>query len=133
MPSLRYNIRTDWLFYLLVLGYGYLVFNMTARLWFGEGVNVFASYSNVSDPVEMLVDANKVYWSKTCFLFGTILLVALNFDFRTAAGIGATFWAVSLIVVFGTSPTLIAVASLGILLVVQQVWRRSIFVQTTPG
>jgi len=128
MASLRYNIRTDWLFYLLVLGYGYLVLNMTAQLWFGEGVNVFASYSNASDPAEMIVDANKVYWSKTCFLFGTILLMALNFDFRAAAGIGATFWSVSLITIFGTSPTLIAVAVLGTALVAQQVWRKSMFV-----
>lgn len=133
MPSLRYNIRTDWLFYLLVLGYGYLVLNMTARLWFGEGVNVFASYSNVSNPAEMIIDANKVYWSKTCFLFGTILLVALNFDFRAAAGIGSTFWSVSLIAIFGSSPTLIAVAVLGTALIAQQVWRKTLFAESKPG
>ncbi len=127
MPILRYNIRTDWLFYLLVLGYAYLVFNMTARLWFGEGINIFATYSDAQSSAEMIVDANKVYWSKTCFLFGTIALVALNFDFRAAAGIGATFWAVSLIVVFGTSPVLIAVAILGVLLIGQQLWRKTLF------
>ncbi|MEL7339440.1 MAG: hypothetical protein AAGM67_03060, partial [Bacteroidota bacterium] len=76
---------------------------------------------------EMLVDANKVYWSKTCFLFLTILLYALNFDYRFVAGVAASFWAASLILMFGASPVLLAVASVGLTLVIQQIVRKQIF------
>jgi len=127
MASLRYQIRTDWLFYLLVLSYAYLVCKMTYALWFGGGINIFASYSDAATASEMIVDANKVYWSKTCFLFGTLLLVGLNVDIRAAAGLGATFWATSLIVMFGASPTLIAALVIGVLLVGQQVLRKALF------
>ncbi len=126
MKNLRYNIRTDWLFYLLVIGYAYLIVKMTFSLWFGGGVNIFATYSDAPTAAEMLIDANKVYWSKTCFLFLTILLYALNFDYRFAAGGAASFWAVSLILMFGASPVLLAVALVGGALVVQQVLRKQI-------
>ena len=78
MQKLLNNIRTDWLFYFLVLGYLYLVASMTVQLWFGDGVNIFASYSTPTTPAEILLDANKVYWSKTSFLFLTLLLLAFN-------------------------------------------------------
>ncbi len=123
---LRYPLRTDWAFYLLVLGYSYLILNMTLRLWFGEGINIFATYSDAPTAAEMLVDANKVYWSKTCFLFLTLLLYGLNFDYRFVAGTAATFWASSLIILFGTSPILLAVGILGIVLMVQQVLRKQV-------
>ena len=127
MKNLRYNIRTDWLFYLLVIGYAYLIVKMTFSLWFGGGVNIFATYSDAPTAAEMLVDANKVYWSKPCFLFLTILLYTLNFDYRFAAGCAASFWAVSLILMFGVSPVLLAVALVGVGLVVQQVLRKQVF------
>lgn len=127
MVSLRYQIRTDWLFYLLVLSYAYLVCKMTFALWFGGGINIFASYSDAATASEMIVDANKVYWSKTCFLFGTLLLFGLNVDIRAAAGLGASFWATSLMVMFGTSPTLIAALVIGLLLVGQQIFRGAFF------
>lgn len=127
MVSLRYQIRTDWLFYLLVLSYAYLVCRMTYALWLGGGVNIFASYSDAATASEMIIDANKVYWSKTCFLFGTLLLVGLNVDIRAAAGLGATFWSASLIAMFGASPTLIAALVIGLLLVGQQVLRKAFF------
>ena len=124
---LRYHILKDWLFYLLLIGYGYLIFNMTYGLWFGGGVNIFASYSDAATVAEITADANKVYWAKTCFLFGTFLLVALNFDFRTAAGMGAIFWSGSLIIMFGATPVLLVVAALGILLTGQQIRRGQTF------
>ncbi|MEM6263915.1 MAG: hypothetical protein AAGI38_15480 [Bacteroidota bacterium] len=127
MNFLRYNIRTDWLFYLVVLGYLYLILNMTIRLWFGEGINIFSSYSHATTAAEMLVDANKVYWSKTCFLFLTLLLFTLNIDYRLVVGIAATFWASSLVLMFGPTPVLIGVAVLGSGLIVQQLIRKQIF------
>ncbi|MEL6969027.1 MAG: hypothetical protein AAFO02_02565 [Bacteroidota bacterium] len=131
MKNLRYNIRTDWLFYLLVIGYAYLIVKMTFSLWFGGGVNIFATYSDAPTAAEMLVDANKVYWSKTCFLFLTIFLYALNFDYRFAAGCAASFWAGSLILMFGVNPVLLAVALVGVALVVQQVVRKQVFSAST--
>ncbi|HAA16369.1 MAG TPA: hypothetical protein DCE41_33560 [Cytophagales bacterium] len=132
MNKLRYSLRTDWLFYLLVLGYAYLIANMTLRLWFGGGVNIFASYSQAATAAEMLVDANKVYWSKTCFLFLTLLLYGLKFDYRFVAGFAASFWAISLILMFGPTPVLLLVGALGIALIVQQVIRKTVF-STTGG
>ncbi len=126
MKNLRYNLRTDWLFYLLVISYAYLILNMTSRLWFGGGINIFASYSTASTPADMLVDANKVYWSKTCFLFLTIFLYSLNLDYRFVAGAAASFWAGSLIIMFGPTPVLISVAILGTALITQQVLRKQI-------
>lgn len=126
MKILRYDIRTDGLFYLFVLGYAYLILNMTLRLWFGDGINIFATYSEATTAAEMLVDANKVYWSKTCFLFLSLLLYGLNFDYRFAVGLAATFWSSSLILMFGTSPVLIAVTVLAIALLVQQVLRKKV-------
>ncbi|MEO0726545.1 MAG: hypothetical protein AAFZ63_18520 [Bacteroidota bacterium] len=131
MKNLRYNIRTDWLFYLLVIGYAYLIVKMTFSLWFGGGVNIFATYSDAPTAAEMLIDANKVYWSKTCFLFLTILLYALHFDYRFAAGCAASFWAGSLILMFGVNPVLLAVALVGVALVVQQVVRKQVFSAST--
>lgn len=124
MQTLRYPLRTDWVFYLLVVGYAYLILNMTIRLWLGEGINIFATYSKAPTAAEMLVDANKVYWSKTCFLFLTLLLFGLNVDYRFAAGFAASFWAGSLIFMFGPSPILLLVAGLGITLVIQQLVRK---------
>ncbi|MEM1219273.1 MAG: hypothetical protein AAGH79_10185 [Bacteroidota bacterium] len=123
---LRYKLQTDWLFYLLVIGYTYLILNMTIRLWFGDGINIFATYSEAITPAEMLIDANKVYWSKTCFLFLTLLLYGLGFDYRFVAGLAATFWAVSLILMFGISPILVLVGLLGVALVLQQSLRKQI-------
>ena len=126
MKILRYRIQTDWAFYLLVIGYAYLIINMTLRLWFGEGINIFATYSAATTDAEMLIDANKVYWSKTCFLFLTLLLYALNFDYRFVVGVAAGFWSGSLILMFGTSPVLLAVALLGTALVIQQILRKQL-------
>ena len=130
MEKLRYAIRTDWLFYLMVMGYAYLILNMTFRLWFGEGINIFATYSNASSAAEMIVDANKVYWSKTCFLFLSLLLYALNFDYRAALGVGATFWSSSLIVMFGMTPILFGVFIIGVSLLGQQAFRKQLL--STP-
>ncbi len=127
MTGLRYNIRTDWLFYLLVAGYAYLIVNMTFKLWFAGGINVFASYSTAVTATEMLVDANKDYWSKTCFLFGILLLMGLNVDFRAAAGFGAVFWSGSLIAIFSLNPILMTVLVLGALVVGQQIRRKEVF------
>lgn len=127
MAKLRYHVRTDWLFYLLVLSYAYLVFKMTYQLWFGGGINVFATYSDAATASELLVDANRVYWSKTCFLFGTLLLLGVNVDIRAAAGLGATFWSASLIVMFGASPVLLLAFGIGFLLVGQQILRGAFF------
>ncbi|MEM7512024.1 MAG: hypothetical protein AAF388_13905 [Bacteroidota bacterium] len=126
MKNLRYNLRTDWLFYLLVISYAYLILNMTFRLWFGGGINIFASYSSASSPADMLIDANKVYWSKTCFLFLTLFLYSLNLDYRFVVGVAATFWAGSLIIMFGPTLVLISVAILGTALITQQVLRKQI-------
>lgn len=126
MKTLRYKIQTDWAFYLLLMGYAYLILNMTIRLWFGDGINIFATYSEATTDAEMLIDANKVYWSKTCFLFLTLLLYGLNFDYRFVVGVAASFWSSSLILMFGTSPVLISVAVLGAILVIQQILRRQI-------
>lgn len=127
MDMFRYKLRTDWAFYLLVIGYAYLILNMTFRLWFGEGINIYATYSKATSPSTMLFDANKIYWSKTCFLFLSILLYALNFDYRFAVGFAASFWSGSLMLMFGPSPILVMVALLGVVLIVQQSVRRQIF------
>ncbi len=126
MNPLRYKIRTDWTFYLLVIGYVYLILNMTLRLWFGEGINIFATYSGATTDAEMLIDANKVYWSKTCFLFLTLLLYALNFDYRFVVGMAASFWSASLILMFGVNSVLLGVAILGVILIIQQILRKQI-------
>ena len=125
--KLRYKIQKDWLFYLFVISYLYVIGNMTIRLWFGGGINIFANYSDVATAAEMIVDANYVYWSKTTFLFLTIFLYAMNVDYRLASGIGSTFWAVSLILMFSVTPTLIGSLVLGTLLIAQQIWRKQIF------
>lgn len=124
---MRYPLKSDWLYYLFLLSYAYLIINMTTQLWFGDGINVFATYSDAALPAQMVVDANKVYWSKTCFLFGILLLVGLNVDFRAAAGLGGMFWSVSLILGFGASPNLIGAFVMGFLLVVLQIWRKQFF------
>ena len=80
MTRLRYDLRSDWLFYLLVLSYTFLIVNMTAQLWFGGGINIFASYSDAATLDAVVLDANKIYWSKTCFLFGALLLIAYIVD-----------------------------------------------------
>ena len=124
---LRYPLSTDWPLYLLILAYTTLIVRMTYGLWFGDGINIFASYSDATDPAQVILDANKVYWSKTCFLFGTLLLVALNVDFRAAVGATALFWAGSLTLMFGTSVTLLATLVLGALLLGLQVYRSQLF------
>lgn len=129
MPKLRYSLKDGWLFYFLVCSYAYLVGMMTRDLWFGNGVNIFASYSGATDAAAFVVDANKVYWSKTSFLFLSLFLFALNFDYRAAVGIGATFWAGSLIYMFGPTPTLIVAFLIGFALIVQQIARREIWTQ----
>ncbi|MEL6676772.1 MAG: hypothetical protein AAFR61_31470 [Bacteroidota bacterium] len=126
MHKLRYNLRTDGVFYLLIIGYAYLILNMSLRLWFGEGINIFATYSTAASLADMLVDANKVYWSKTCFLFLTLFLYFLNFDYRFAAGVGASFWSISLILMFGPSPVLLGVAGIGLALLAQQLLRKQV-------
>ncbi|MEM8861888.1 MAG: hypothetical protein AAGD96_26495 [Chloroflexota bacterium] len=125
--KLRYKIQKDWLFYLFVISYLYIVGRMTFQLWFGSGVNIFASYSEVATAAELIVDANYVYWSKSTFLFLTIFLYAMNVDYRMAAGIGATFWALSLILMFSVTPTLIGSLLISVPLIVQQIWRKQIF------
>ncbi|MEM9775275.1 MAG: hypothetical protein AAF902_11895 [Chloroflexota bacterium] len=125
--KLRYKIQKDWLFYLFVIGYVYFVGNMTIRLWFGGGINIFANYSDAATAAEMMVHANQVYWSKTTFLFLTILLYSFSLDYRLVVGIGATFWALSLILMFGVTPILILNVILGPLIIGQQIWRKQIF------
>lgn len=127
MIKLRYNIWTNWPFYLLVLGYVYLVFNMTYALWFGDGVNIFASYSEPTTSAAILLDANKVYWSKTSFLFLTLFLYSFGLDYRFVAGVGATFWASSLIIMFGPTGTLLFTLVIGIILIGQQLWFNQVF------
>jgi len=126
MIQLRYPFAPNGLFYLLVGAYALLIVRMTIALWFGDGINVFTSYSNASSATLLVVDANYVYWSKTCFLFLTMLLIALNFDYRFAVGLGCCFWAISLILIFGTSPILLAAAVIGLLIVGIQVKRREV-------
>ncbi|MEM7117127.1 MAG: hypothetical protein AAF614_32135 [Chloroflexota bacterium] len=128
----RYKIVKNWLFYLFVIGYAYFVLNMTFQLWFGSGINIFATYSEATIAAEMIVDANKVYWSKTTFLFLTLVLYAFNLDYRFAVGIGATFWSFSLILMFGLASILIMNALLGPLLILQQIWRKQIFRSQDP-
>ncbi|MEM7335851.1 MAG: hypothetical protein AAF490_27485 [Chloroflexota bacterium] len=123
----RYKIVENWLFYLFVIGYAYFVLNMTLQLWFGDGINIFATYSEATIAAEIIVDANKVYWSKTTFLFLTLFLYAFNLDYRFAVGVGAAFWSFSLILMFGLAPILIMNVVLGPLLILQQVWRKQIF------
>ncbi|MEM7435291.1 MAG: hypothetical protein AAF436_09085 [Myxococcota bacterium] len=131
MAGPRLNVRTDWLFYLFLVAYGTLIIRMTLGLWSDAGINVFATYSAAATPSDMIVDANKVYWSKTCFLFGTLLLAGLNIDLRAAVGLAAVFWSSSLIAMFGPGPNLVAVLVVGVLLVGQQGWRREFFVGRT--
>ncbi|MEM1236228.1 MAG: hypothetical protein AAGI10_04595 [Pseudomonadota bacterium] len=124
---LRYPLSTDWPFYALLLAYAYLIVRMTSGLWFGDGINIFASYSDTTDPAQFIVDANKVYWAKTCFLFGLLLMMALNVDFRAAAGIGAFYWAVFLMLMFGATPTLAGSVVLGVLTFGLQIYRGEFF------
>jgi hypothetical protein len=123
MIQLRYPLAQNWLFYLLVVAYAALIGRMTVALWFGDGINVFASYSSASSAAVLVVDANYVYWSKTCFLFLTMLLISLNIDYRFSVGLGSCFWATSLILMFGASPVLLAAAILGLLIAGIQVKR----------
>ncbi|MEO1041500.1 MAG: hypothetical protein AAFX52_04350 [Pseudomonadota bacterium] len=106
---------------------------MTVSLWFGGGVNIFASYSDATALPEVVLDANKVYWAKSSFLFITLALLGLNFNFRAASGISATFWATSLIVIFGPTPPLLTIFTLGVLLIAQQVRRGTIFGEKTSA
>lgn len=121
--QLRYNLKEGLPFYILVSSYAFLVLSMTFRLWFGDGVNIYASYSSATDPAVMLVDANYVYWSKTGFLFSTLLLYGLNFDYRFVAGVGMLFWAGSLALMFGATPVLISGLLMGVALVGLQIYR----------
>lgn len=123
----RFSLRQDWLFYLLVVSYTYTLGRMTLALWFGDGVNIFTTYTDATDQAAFILDANKVYWAKSGFLFSTLLLIALNFDVRVAVGVAASFWASSLILMFGATATLIFVLALGVALVAQQVLRRQMF------
>lgn len=124
MNPLRYSLKTDWAFYLLVLGYLYTLGRMTLALWFGDGVNIFATYSDATAPPDVLLDANKVYWSKSLYLFSTLFLMALNVDIRAAAGIAAILWSASLIVIFGAfSAAMGAALFLGVFLVGLQLRR----------
>lgn len=127
MLKLRYPLATDWPFYLFLLSYASLIVRMTYGLWFGDGINIFASYSDATDPAVAIVDANRVYWSKTCFLFGTLLLVGLNVDFRAAVGLAALFWASSLILMFGATPTLLVTVVLAAVLIGLQTCRAHVF------
>lgn len=127
---LRYPLSTDWPLYLFILAYASLIARMTYGLWFGDGINIFASYSAPVDPAAAILDANKVYWSKTCFLFGLLALMGLNADFRAAVGLAALFWAGSLIVMFGPTFTLVVTVVLGLLLLAMQIRRRQLFSRT---
>lgn len=126
---MRYPIKSDWVFYLFLASYAYLIVSMTARLWFAGGVNVFASYTDTPVSPELILEANQVYWSKTWFLFGTWLLYALRVDFRAAIGLGAIFWSGSLIAMFGWSPNLIGSLVMGIVLVALQIKRGEFLTQ----
>lgn len=123
MAFLRYPLKTNLPFYLLIAAYSLLIARMTMALWFGDGINVFESYSDATTAEAMLVDANFVYWSKTCFLFLTMLMIAANFDGRFAIGLGCSFWAISLSLMFGASPVLLAATAAGVLIVGVQIKR----------
>jgi hypothetical protein len=122
----RYNPIKDIPYFLMLASYGFLVISMTFRLWFGDGVNIFASYSSAADPAVMLVDANYVYWSKTGFLFSTLLLYGLKFDYRFVAGVGMLFWAGSLMLMFAPTLVLMVAFLIGASLVGLQVYRGQI-------
>ena len=128
MKLMRYPLKSDWAFYLLVLGYFYTLGRMSLALWFGEGVNIFATYSDAATAADMIVDANKVYWSKSLYLFSTLLLLAFNVDIRAAVGVAAVLWSVSLMIIFGTfSPAMGAALGLGLILLVLQIRRGEVF------
>ena len=128
MNIIRYPLKTDWAFYLIVIGYLYTLGRMTIALWFGDGVNIFATYSDAVAPPDVLLDANKVYWSKSLYLFSTLLLMALNVDIRAAVGIAAILWTGSLILIFGAfSSAMAAALILGIIVVVLQIMRGEFF------
>jgi len=126
---LRYPLKTDWVFYVFLASYAYLVLSMTYRLWLGGGVNIFASYSDATTQAQIVLDANKVYWSKTSFLFGTLLLAGLGLDFRAAVGFAASFWAASLIVMFGATTNLVGALVMGCALVALQIKRRALLAE----
>lgn len=126
MPFLKYNLKTDWVFYLFVASYAFLVTRMTFGLASAEGINIFTSYSSAQDLAQLLEDANKVYWSKSCFLFVTLFLTALNLDFRMAVGIAGAFWSLSLLIMFGPTFNLIAVLIGAVVLLTQQIARGEI-------
>lgn len=130
MPLFRYSLKTDWPFYLLGAGYLYTLGRMTLALWFGDGVNVFATYSDAALPPEVILDANKVYWTKSGFLFSALLLIGFNVDIRAAFGLAAMFWASSIMLIFGaiTIPVLASFSN-GALLVGLQLYRRGFFTQ----
>lgn len=128
MSLFRYPFKTDWPFYLLVLGYLYTIGRMTLALWFGDGVNVFATYSDAVALDAVVLDANRVYWTKSGFLFSALFLLALNLDVRAAFGLAATFWATAIILIFGAT-TLPVIASLanGLVLIGLQIYRKQVF------
>ncbi|MEM9723930.1 MAG: hypothetical protein AAF909_00515 [Pseudomonadota bacterium] len=127
MPKLRYSLLSDWPFYTLLASYAYLVGSMTVALWFGGGVNIFASYTDTIDGPAFVLDANKVYWAKTIFLFSSIALFGFNFDYRAAAGLGAVIWATALILMYGATPVLAVALINGLVLVALQIWRGALF------
>ena len=127
MPRLRYNLKTDFLFYLLVVAYAYAIGTMTFRLWYGDGVNIFASYSDATLLSDVILDHNKVYWAKTSFLFSTIFLFAFRFDYRAALGIGAMIWGGALIALFDPTPPVLFMFANGALLTALQAWRGEVF------
>ena len=133
MSLFRYPLKTDWPFYLLVVGYLYTIGRMTLSLWFGDGINVFATYSDAVALDAVVLDANKVYWTKSGFLFSSLLLIALNLDVRAAFGIAATFWATASIVSFGatTLPVIMSLVN-GLVLVGLQVYRGQVFAPKLP-
>ncbi|MEM7268760.1 MAG: hypothetical protein AAF401_05860 [Pseudomonadota bacterium] len=127
MAVFRYKLRTDWLFYILLVSYALTLGNMTVQLWFGGGINIFANYSDAASSATAIADANKVYWSKSCFLFSALLLIGLNVEIRAAFGVAAVFWSSSLLLVFGPTPPLIFTFLLGLALIGLQVRRRELF------
>ena len=128
MNLFRYPLKSDWAFYLIVFGYLYTLGRMTLALWFGDGVNIFATYSSAVAPPDVLLDANKVYWSKSLYLFSTLFLMALNVDIRAAVGIAAILWSTSLILIFGAfSPPMGVALGLGVIAVGLQLKRGEFF------
>ena len=125
--KLRYSLKNDWVFYLLILSYGFLVARLTYTLWFGGGINLFASYSDSVSSEQMIANANIIYWSKTSFLYLTLLLFSLNFDYRFAVGVGCSFWAISLLVIFGVKPLLIVATIIGLALIAIQLVRKEVW------